>query len=95
MRRKVLEMFFTNRVNNEQSPSKWTNILDEKFVLVLPITPYRAFPLSEVNNGQRYVKGLQAVLQDSNSFHELIQTIGGKNDKGDRYNSRRCFLFIF
>lgn len=87
----MLENFFYNRANNEQNISKWSNILDEGFRLTLPITPYRAFPFSEVKNGQRHIEGIQPLLEDTASMGAMIQGIGKRNRTGE---CLRLLLFL-
>lgn len=79
LRRKVLLLFFQNRSTNEQNISKWTSILDERFKLVLPVTPYRVFPVSEIFNTQRHIEGIPAVLEDTASLNAMLNSIGRKN----------------
>ena len=79
VRKKVLQAFFTHRANNEKNRSKWTNVLDESFRLVIPVTPYRSFPPSEVVNAQRHVIGIDAVLMDTASLSVMIQSIGNSS----------------
>eukprot|EP00616_Rhizochromulina_sp_CCMP1243_P008969 CAMPEP_0118975194 /NCGR_PEP_ID=MMETSP1173-20130426/14842_1 /TAXON_ID=1034831 /ORGANISM="Rhizochromulina marina cf, Strain CCMP1243" /LENGTH=743 /DNA_ID=CAMNT_0006925035 /DNA_START=61 /DNA_END=2292 /DNA_ORIENTATION=+ len=84
VRRKVLHSVFFLRAAGETNVTKWSTILDPNFRMTLPITPYRWFDPSEVNNGQRVVKGVDGMIRDTKSLHTLIQSIGKKNYRGER-----------
>ncbi len=55
--------------------SLWTTLLEENAMMILPITPYRSFPPIEVYEGQRYVKGIEAIMLDTASLNLFLQTI--------------------
>jgi hypothetical protein len=76
VRKSVLQTFFRYRASAEMSRSKWATILDESVSLILPLTPYRSFPPSEVLNGQRIVSGIDAIITDTASLGVLVQSIG-------------------
>lgn len=44
-------------------------------MMMLPITPYRSFPPIEVYEGQRYVKGIEAIMLDTASLSVFFQSI--------------------
>ena len=44
----VLLSFFALRAENEKQRFLWSSILDKSFTCVMPVTPYRSFPASEV-----------------------------------------------
>ena len=48
-RRKAISLWFHYRVTVERDREKWGAILDENFLCVMPITPYRSFPPAQVN----------------------------------------------
>eukprot|EP01036_Dinobryon_divergens_P026503 gene26503-35166_t len=83
LRKKVLQQMFFFRSIGELDPAKWNSILDESFTLVMPITPYRSFPPSEVIEGQRHIKGIQAVILDTASFTLMIQSIATVHEDGE------------
>eukprot|EP00401_Gymnodinium_catenatum_P073160 CAMPEP_0117610484 /NCGR_PEP_ID=MMETSP0784-20121206/81896_1 /TAXON_ID=39447 /ORGANISM="" /LENGTH=587 /DNA_ID=CAMNT_0005413887 /DNA_START=285 /DNA_END=2048 /DNA_ORIENTATION=+ len=66
---------FYFRATAEASRKSWENVLEENFTLNLPITPYRSFPPAEVIDGQRIVKGIDAVIADSASLYVMLQSI--------------------
>lgn len=47
-RKKVLQTMFYFRATGEMSPARWETVLEPDFLLVMPITPYRTFPPTEV-----------------------------------------------
>jgi hypothetical protein len=66
-------MFFY-RASAETSVRRWESILDDSFQLVLPITPYRSFPPSEVCD---YVymdinKYMYIYIIDDGEYHIII-----------------------
>lgn len=71
---------FYYRAIGELSREKWASILDESFILFLPITPYRLFPISEVINGRREVRGIDAVIEDTASLYAMSQGIVKSNN---------------
>lgn len=82
VRKQVLQTMFYFRAIAETSVSKWSTILDENFVFVMPITPYRSFPPSQVMNGQRLVRGVDGMIKDTASLSVLVQSIGQAKDDG-------------
>mmetsp|Transcript_11433 Transcript_11433/g.15740 ORF Transcript_11433/g.15740 Transcript_11433/m.15740 type:complete len:896 (+) Transcript_11433:59-2746(+) len=80
LRKKVLQTMFYFRSTAETDPVKWASILEESFVLIMPITPYRSFPPSEVIEGQRHIKGISGVILDTASFILMIQSIATTHD---------------
>lgn len=75
VRKRVLKEVLQHRVMGNLDTVFWSNVLDENFVLVLPITPYRSFPPIEVTDGERRVHGVNAVLMDVASLLVLFQTM--------------------
>jgi gliding motility-associated-like protein len=47
---KVLQTLFHFRLTSETNRNKWATILSENFVFTTPITPYRSFPPSQIQN---------------------------------------------
>lgn len=85
VRKKVLQTMLQFRAQGEMDINLWRTILDESFIMTLPITPYRSFPPLEVYNNQRKVTGIEAVIADTASFSMMIQSItscsySSKND---------------
>mmetsp|Transcript_1668 Transcript_1668/g.4313 ORF Transcript_1668/g.4313 Transcript_1668/m.4313 type:complete len:568 (-) Transcript_1668:166-1869(-) len=77
-RTEVLMSFFALRSANEKRRSLWASILDEScFTCVLPVTPYRSFPASEVqvSKCQRTILGIDGMMSDTASLHVLLNTL--------------------
>ena len=83
MRKKVIGEFLIFRTFVEQSPAQWEKLLDPNFVLVLPITPYRSFPPSEVFEGRRVIRGVDAVISDTVSISAMLQSIASPINDGN------------
>jgi len=77
-RTKVLLNFFSLRSSNVTRREVWSSILDEStFRCVLPVTPYRSFPASEVqiNRSQRTILGIDGMIADNVSLHVLLNSL--------------------
>ena len=77
-RTEVLMSFFALRSANEKRRPLWASILDEScFACVLPVTPYRSFPASEVqvSKCQRTILGIDGMMSDTASLHVLLNTL--------------------
>jgi PAS domain S-box-containing protein len=77
-RTEVLMSFFALRSVYEKKRELWASILDEScFVCVMPVTPYRSFPASEVqvSKCQRTVLGIDAMMADTASLHVLLNNL--------------------
>eukprot|EP01038_Epipyxis_sp_PR26KG_P006499 gene6499-8934_t len=80
IRKKVLQTMFYYRATNELDPDKWSTILEENYTMVMPITPYRSFPSSEVIDSQRHIKGIHETILDTASLNLMLQSIGTPQD---------------
>mmetsp|Transcript_11111 Transcript_11111/g.21146 ORF Transcript_11111/g.21146 Transcript_11111/m.21146 type:complete len:859 (-) Transcript_11111:216-2792(-) len=77
-RTEVLMSFFALRSTNEKRRALWSSILDEScFACVMPVTPYRSFPASEVqvSKCQRTILGIDAMMADNASLHVLFSSL--------------------
>merc|ERR1711957_609592 len=77
-RTEVLMSFFALRSANEKRRQLWASILDESsFACILPVTPYRSFPASEVqvSKCQRTILGIDGMMSDTASLHVLLNTL--------------------
>jgi PAS domain S-box-containing protein len=77
-RTEVLMSFFALRSSNEKRRKLWSSILDEScFNCVMPVTPYRSFPASEVqvSKCQRTVFGIDGMMSDTASIHVLFDSL--------------------
>jgi PAS domain S-box-containing protein len=77
-RTEVLMSFFALRSANEQRRELWASILDEScFACIMPVTPYRSFPASEVqvSKCQRTIMGIDGMMSDTASLHIMLNTL--------------------
>jgi PAS domain S-box-containing protein len=77
-RTEVLMSFFALRSANEKRRELWASILDEScFACVVPVTPYRSFPASEVqvSKCQRTILGIDGMMSDTASLHVLFNSL--------------------
>jgi PAS domain S-box-containing protein len=77
-RTEVLMSFFALRSANEKRRDLWASILDEScFACVVPVTPYRSFPASEVqvSKCQRTILGIDGMMSDTASLHVLFNSL--------------------
>mmetsp|Transcript_7941 Transcript_7941/g.14955 ORF Transcript_7941/g.14955 Transcript_7941/m.14955 type:complete len:1059 (+) Transcript_7941:348-3524(+) len=73
----VLLSFFALRCKYEKKRALWSSILDESFTCIMPVTPYRSFPASEVqiSKCQRTVMGVDGIMGDTASLHVLLNSL--------------------
>lgn len=73
----VLLSFFALRSTFQKKRVLWSSILDETITCVMPVTPYRSFPASEVqiSKCQRNVMGIDAMISDAASLHVLLNSL--------------------
>jgi PAS domain S-box-containing protein len=73
----VLLSFFALRSTYEKRRPLWSSILDESFTCVMPVTPYRSFPASEVqiSKCQRTIMGVDGMIADAASKHVLLNSL--------------------
>jgi PAS domain S-box-containing protein len=77
-RTEVLMSLFALRSTNEKRRNLWSSILDESsFACVMPVTPYRSFPASEVqvSKCQRTIMGIDGMIADTSSLHVLFDSL--------------------
>lgn len=77
-RTEVLMSFFALRSTFEKRRHLWASILDEScFACIMPITPYRSFPASEmqVSKCQRTILGIDGIMGDTASLHVLLASL--------------------
>jgi len=69
--------FFAVRSCYEKRRALWSSILDESVTCVMPVTPYRSFPASEVqvSKCQRTILGVDGIIADTASLHVLFNSI--------------------
>jgi hypothetical protein len=64
------------RAANLRDREKWGSILDESFVLTLPITPYRSFRRSDIVSSYQVLVGIDTAITDANSLALMVESIG-------------------
>lgn len=78
IRTEVLMSLFALRTSNERRRKLWSSILDESsFTCVMPVTPYRSFPASEVQVSKclRTILGIDGMIADTASLHVLFDSL--------------------
>ena len=59
------------RATFETSRAKYAEILDDNFFCTCPVTPYRSFSHGEVVDNQRRIKGINGMINDSQSLKNM------------------------
>jgi hypothetical protein len=65
VRRAVVRSFLQYHTNYESDERKWATLLEERFWLKQPVTPYRAFRRSELETDCHISRGVQSVMCDA------------------------------
>jgi len=81
----VLLSFFALRSSCEKRRTVWSSILDETVTCILPVTPYRSFPSSEVqiSKCQRNVIGIDGMISDAASLQVLLNSLVDRSKHPD------------
>jgi len=81
----VLLSFFAVRSCYEKRRTLWSSILDESVTCVMPVTPYRSFPASEVqvSKCQRTILGVDGIIADTASLHVLLNSLVDRSKHPD------------
>eukprot|EP01035_Chromulina_nebulosa_P017708 gene17708-23300_t len=80
LRKNAVRLFLLYRSKCITDREKWSNILDENITLTLPITPYRSFNRSEINQSNRISTGIDSVISDTCSLALMVECIGFNSD---------------
>jgi hypothetical protein len=84
-RRSVLQQFLKYHGGYESNPRKWATIVEDNFVLKQPVTPYRSFRRSEIENSRdrecRKSVGIDAVIADSASISVMVESVGSRSSR--------------
>lgn len=75
LRKKILADVLRLRAGACMDMETWRTLLDEGFVCVLPVTPYRSFCPDEVVDGQRVFRGVEGMMRDCASLLVMTQSI--------------------
>lgn len=65
--------FFHFRSSGPIDQGEWERILDPDFRLTLPVTPYRSYPITEVQGSIRVCEGILSLMADTASLHRMVQ----------------------
>ncbi|CAN0483769.1 unnamed protein product, partial [Ectocarpus sp. 12 AP-2014] len=76
LRMQNLRTFMKFRCKNVKNREKWAEIVDERFTMTLPITPYRWFNGRCVFNDSRVLRGIDDVMTDNGSLAVLVESLG-------------------
>jgi len=80
IRKNAVRLLLSYRAANVRDREKWSAILDEGFVLTLPITPYRSFQKGEITSSHRVVVGIDATIADVASLALMVENVGQNSD---------------
>ncbi|CAM9766748.1 unnamed protein product [Ectocarpus sp. 4 AP-2014] len=76
LRMQNLRTFMKFRCKNVKNRENWAEIVDERFTMTLPITPYRWFNGRCVFNDSRVLRGIDDVMTDNGSLAVLVESLG-------------------
>jgi PAS domain-containing protein len=91
LKRSAAVNFLNYRANNVRSKSKWAEVASEDITVLLPITPYRYFPKSEIFDGRRRLLGHESLVIDSASINLMMESIGQGTSQWMDWARRDCF----
>uniref|UniRef100_A0A7S3JWD2 BZIP domain-containing protein n=1 Tax=Aureoumbra lagunensis TaxID=44058 RepID=A0A7S3JWD2_9STRA len=74
--REAARCFFLMRGNCVTNIDKWLQILSPQIILTLPVTPYRTFPASELQNTIRRIIGISSIANDCASLQSFLSDLG-------------------
>lgn len=81
VRRAVVRSFLRFHSNYESDERKWSTILEDTFWLKQPVTPYRSFQRSEVEQECRISRGIGAMVADTASVSVMVEGIGSRSSR--------------
>jgi len=81
VRRAVVRKFLQYHSTYEADERKWVTLLEDKFWLKQPVTPYRSFRRAEIEKDCHVSRGLQAVICDAASLSVMIEGIGSRSPR--------------
>mmetsp|Transcript_15141 Transcript_15141/g.19959 ORF Transcript_15141/g.19959 Transcript_15141/m.19959 type:complete len:562 (+) Transcript_15141:51-1736(+) len=83
-RYKVLTCFMNYRVTGVVDPNKWNAILEPGFICVLPVTPYRSYPKTEIQANRRTIIGTIGMQVEAQSIQLFLESIGRGSEQWQR-----------
>jgi hypothetical protein len=96
VRFRVIEEFLKLRGRNETNFARWAAILEECFVLTLPMTDFKKMMHDDFVPGTDVVlNGVSEVMSEASSFSAFLQTLGNKYVKvGFQFHCNRKKFFM-
>ena len=79
VRKNVMRTFLKFLSSYESDHRKWDTLMEDSFWLKQPITPYRSFPRSEIENECRKTRGIDGMITESASMSVMIEGIGSRS----------------
>lgn len=79
VRRTVVRTFLRFHSKCESDPRKWMTLFEDNFWLKQPVTPYRSFRRTEIEQECRLSRGVEAVIEDTASLAVMVEGIGSRS----------------
>jgi len=79
VRRAVVRSFLRFHASCETDKRKWSTLVEDNFWFKQPVTPYRCFRRSEIENESRFTRGAEGMVADSSSIAVMIEGIGSRS----------------
>jgi len=84
VRKAVVSNFLGYHSSFETDKRKWTTLLEDDFWFKHPVTPYRCFRRSEIENESRMTRGAEGMIADSSSVGVMIEGVGSRSARWGR-----------
>jgi len=81
VRRGVVRTFLRFHSGFETDFRKWETILEDNFWLKQPVTPYRSFRRTEIEQDCRISRGVQGMVADAASVSVMVEGIGSRSTR--------------
>lgn len=92
VRRGVVRTFLLFHSSFETDPRKWETILEDNFWLKQPVTPYRSFRRTEIEQDCRISRGVQGMIADAASIAVMVEGIGSRSTRWMQIKREEFFL---
>lgn len=92
VRRGVVRTFLRFHSSFETDFRKWETILEESFWLKQPVTPYRSFRRTEIEQDCRISRGVQGMVADAASVSVMVEGIGSRSTRWMQIKREEFFL---
>lgn len=93
VRRGVVRTFLRFHSSFETDFRKWETILEESFWLKQPVTPYRSFRRTEIEQDCRISRGVEGMVADAASVSVMVEGIGSRSTRWMQIK-REEFFFL-